>query len=126
MRTEATLWTGVTVYFVVISIIYAAVGGDAAGGVLLAVAVALGGLVAGWSWRYRRTHGDRPADRPDADIADDDGVIGEFPSASLRPLGLAAGMSAIALGVPLGSWMTFAGIAIVASQVALMVRDADS
>ncbi len=126
MRTEATLWTGVTVYFVVISIIYALSGGEAAGGALLAVAVALGGLVAGWSWRYRQTHDDRPADLADADIADDPGVIGEFTSASLRPLGLAVGMSAIVLGIPLGAWMTLAGIAIVASQVALLVRDADS
>lgn len=126
MRTEATLWTGVTLYFVVISIIYALVGGEAAGGALLAVAVALGGLVAGWSWRYRRGRGDRPSDGTDADIADDAGVVGEFAAASLRPLGLAVGMSAIALGVPLGAWMTFAGIAIVASQVALLIRDADS
>jgi Cytochrome c oxidase subunit IV len=126
MRLEATLWTAVAVYFIVIAAIYAAVGGEAAGGALLTIAVAVGGLVAGWSWRYRRSTGDRPSDRTDADIADDAGVVGELPAASLRPLGLAVGMSAIALGVPLGVWMILAGVAIVASQVALLVRDADS
>lgn len=126
MRLESTLWTGVTVYFIGISIIYAVVGGDPAGGALLAVAVFVGGLVAGWTWRMRKIGGDRPSDRTDADISDDAGVIGEFSTASLRPLGLAVGMSAIALGVPLGAWMMLAGLAIVASQVALMVRDADS
>jgi hypothetical protein len=126
MKIEARLWTAATVYFVVITAIYAAIGGDPAGGVLLTVAVAFGGLVAGWTWRTRRRIGDRPADRVDADIADESGVVGEFTTASLRPLGLAVGMSAIVLGVPLGAWMIYAGIAIVASQVALMVRDADS
>jgi hypothetical protein len=126
VRVEAILWTGVTVYFAGITVLYAALSGDPAGGALLTVAVAVGGLVAGWTWRYRRSFGDRPSDRADADIADDAGVVGEFAAASLRPLGLAVGMTAIVLGVPLGTWMILAGVAIVASQVALMVRDADS
>ena len=126
MKLEAMLWTGVTVYFVAITLVYAAVGGDPAGGALLAVAVAVGGLVAGWTWRARRRLGERASDRASADIADDAGVVGEFATASLRPLGLAVGMSAIALGVALGTWMILAGVAIVASQVALMVRDEDS
>jgi hypothetical protein len=38
---------------------------------------------------------------------------------------VAVGMTGIALGVVLGSWMTMAGVALVASQVALLTRDAD-
>ena len=41
-------------------------------------------------------------------------------SASLRPLAPAFGASAAVLGVVLGSWMTIAGVAILASQVALL------
>ena len=52
-------------------------------------------------------------------------VVGVYPTASLRPLALAAGMTAVVLGVTLGSWMLIAGLAIVVSQVALLVRDAD-
>ncbi len=48
-----------------------------------------------------------------------------IPTASLRPLALAAGISASALGFVLGSWMLLGGVAIIASQVALLVRDAD-
>ena len=33
---------------------------------------------------------------------------------------------AIALGVPLGSWMSMGGVAIVASQILLLVRDTDT
>jgi hypothetical protein len=49
-----------------------------------------------------------------------------FASASLRPLALGVGMTGIVLGVVIGVWMLLVGIAIVASQVALLVRDVDS
>lgn len=120
------LWTGVAVHFTAVGIIYATVNGEAAGITLLLLAAGLGGLVAGWLWGWRRRHPEpRPQDRDDADVADETGVVGVYPTASLRPLALATGMSGIALGVPLGSWMSIAGVAIVASQVALLVRDAD-
>ena len=61
----------------------------------------------------------------DADAADEIGVVGVYPTASLRPLALAVGMTATVLGIVVGSWMVIAGAAIVASQVALLVRDAD-
>jgi hypothetical protein len=34
-------------------------------------------------------------------------------------------MTAVAVGVAVGSWMVIAGAAIIASQVALLTRDAD-
>ena len=64
-------------------------------------------------------------DRTDADAVDEVGVVGVYPTASLRPLALGVGITAAVLGVVLGSWMLLAGVAIVASQVALLVRDAD-
>jgi hypothetical protein len=125
VRLESILWAAVTVYFVAVSVLYAAVGGDAGGGVPLGTAALAGGLVAGWSWRWRWRYGVRGADRTDADANEEPGIVGVYTTASLRPLGLATGMVAIALGVPVGDWMVLAGLAIVASQVALMVRDAD-
>jgi hypothetical protein len=126
MKLEMWLWAGVLVYFTVIGALYWLVRGDPAGASLLLMATALGGLVGGWIWDWRRHHDpSRPEDRGDADAADETGVVGVYPTASLRPLALAVGMTAIALGVALGSWMVIAGVAIVASQVALLVRDAD-
>jgi hypothetical protein len=126
VRIELLIWTGVTVFFLVIAGLYALVRGEAAGGALLVMAALLGGLVAGWIWDWRRHNPHpRPQDRVDADAGDDAGVVGVFPTASLRPLALAVGISATVLGVVLGFWMTIAGIAIVASQVALLTRDAD-
>jgi Cytochrome c oxidase subunit IV len=126
MRIELLLWAGVTVHFAWIGVLYAFIGDDPAGAALLLIAAGLGGLVAGWTWSWRRRHrAPRAEDRGDTDAADGIGVVGVYPTASLRPLALATGMTAVVLGVPLGSWMVIAGVAIIASQVALLVRDAD-
>jgi hypothetical protein len=126
MKIEVVLWAGVTIHFAWIGVLYAFVGDDPAGTALLLIAAGLGGLVAGWLWHWRRRHGvRRPEDRVDADAADGIGVVGVYPTASLRPLALATGMTATVLGIVVGSWMAIAGIAIIASQVALLVRDAD-
>jgi hypothetical protein len=126
VKIELLLWAGVTLHFAWIGVLYAFIGDDPAGAALLLIATGLGGLVAGWIWDWRRhNRRPRPEDRADADAADAAGVVGVYPTASLRPLALAFGISATLLGVALGSWMVIAGIAIVASQVALLVRDAD-
>lgn len=126
MRVEAILWTGVTLYFVVIGVIYLLVGGDTTGVSLLLMATGLGGLVAGWTWDWSRTHDDRVEDRADVDASDLTGIVGVYPTASLRPLALAIGTTAMVLGIPLGSWMSMIGLAIVASQVLLLTRDTDT
>lgn len=126
MKIEAILWTGVALFYVVIGVIYSGVGGDTAGVTILFAASGFGGLVAGWTWGWGRRHGQRIEDRGDVDASDLTGVVGVYPTASLRPLALAVGVAAMAIGVPLGSWISLAGVAITASQVLLLVRDSDS
>ena len=126
MRLEAILWTGVTVFYVVIGLIYLAVGGDPAGVTILLAASGLGGLIAGWTWDWGRRHGARVEDHADVDASDLTGVVGVYPTASLRPIALAIGVTAMAIGVPLGSWISMGGLAITASQVLLLVRDSDT
>lgn len=126
MRLEAILWSGVTVYFVVIGVIYLLVGGDTTGISLLLMGAGLGGLVAGWTWSWHRDHTERIQDRGDVDASDLIGIVGVYPTASLRPVALAIGTTAIVLGIALGSWMSMAGLALVASQVMLLTRDADT
>jgi hypothetical protein len=126
MKVSILLWAGVTVHFAWIGVLYGFIGDDPAGTALLLIATGLGGLVAGWLWDWQRRHRTRrPEDRVDADAPDGIGVVGVYPTASLRPLALATGMTATVLGVVVGSWMAIAGIAIIASQVGLLVRDAD-
>lgn len=126
MRLEAILWTGVTVYFAAIGLVYLSVGGDATGVALLLIATGLGGLVAGWTWHWTRRHDERVEDRADVDAIDHTGVVGVYPTASLRPIALAAGTTAVLVGVAIGSWLSMIGIAVVTSQLLLLTHDSDT
>jgi hypothetical protein len=126
VRLETLLWGAVTVYFAVIGVVYLLTGGDAAGVTLLLTASAFGGLIAGWTWDWGRHHGERIEDQGDTDASDLTGVVGVYPTASLRPLALAMGVAAMVVGIPVGSWLSMIGIAVVASQVLLLVRDTDT
>ncbi len=126
MRLETLLWSGVTVYFGVIGVIYLFVSDDPVGVSVLLSATGLGGLVAGWSWDWGRRHGERIEDQAEADASDATGIVGVYPTESLRPVALAVGSTALLLGIPLGSWLSMIGLAIIASQVMLLVRDLDT
>ena len=127
MRLETIMWTGLTLFYVAIGVIYWLVDGDPAGASLLLMATGLGGLIAGWMWGWRRHNAHpRPADRGDADVEDEVGVVGV---STRRP---ACGRWSSASGSPppcsapcSGSWMLLVGVAITLSQVALLTRDAD-
>lgn len=120
------LWSGVAIFYAVIGVIYMFVGGDPAGVTILLIATGFGGLVAGWTWDWGRRHGERLEDHADSDAADSIGVVGVYPTESLRPVALAVGVTALLAGIPLGSWLSMVGLAIVASQVMLLVRDMDT
>ena len=126
MRLSRLIWLGGVVHFAFFAAVYAIVGDDAAGLTLFVAGIAFAALIAFWTAIWWRRHGDLSADDVAADAADDAGPIGVFASASLRPLALGVGMTGIVLGVVLGVWMLLVGIAIVLSQVALLVRDVDS
>jgi hypothetical protein len=115
VKIEWTIWVGGLVFAAAIAIVYAIVGDEPAGITLLVCAVAFMSIVAGWITMWRLRHGDRPSDDTDADMA-----------AASEPIGVFAGMTAIVLGLVLGIWLTLIGSAIVASQVALLIRDIDS
>jgi hypothetical protein len=79
---------------------------------MLLMATALGGLVSGSIWDWRRHHAHPlPADQLHADANEETGVVGVVPSASACPLALAVGATGIVLGVVIGSWTLLAGIA---------------
>lgn len=126
MKLEAILWSGVVVYFAVIGLSYLALGGDTAGVALLLAATGLGGLIAGWTWDWTRRNPPRIEDLADSDASDLTGIVGIYPTTSLRPIALAAGTACMMLGIIIGSWLSMIGIAIVASQVLLLVRDTDT
>jgi hypothetical protein len=126
VRLSWVIWVGGVVHFTFFAIVYAIVADDAAGLTLFTAGIAFTALVAGSTWVWWRRHGDLASDRAEPDASEQSGPVGVFAAASLRPLALGAGMTGIVLGVVIGMWMTLVGLAIVASQVALLVRDTDS
>jgi hypothetical protein len=126
MKVETWLWSALTLFYVVLGLIYTAISDDPVGSSILWIASAFGGLIAGWTWDWGRRHGDRPEDRLDATVADAVGPVGVYPTASLRPFALAVGATALGVGIVLGSWMSMGGLAIIMSQVFLLVRDLDT
>ena len=127
MRLALAIWLGGVVHYAAFAVIYAIATDEAAGEVLLIGGIPFAALGAGWTWVWYRHHRDQmPSDRADADVGEGAGPVGVFPAASLRPLTLGVGMTGIVLGLVIGIWMTLVGLAIVASQVALLVRDVDS
>jgi hypothetical protein len=126
MNITRLIWLGLVAHFAFFTAVYAIVGDDNAGLTLLAAGIAFAALVCGWTWVWWRRHDELSADREDADTPDDAGPVGVFTSASLRPLAVGVGMTGIVLGVVIGVWMLLVGIAIVISQVALLVRDVDT
>ncbi|MFN3220109.1 MAG: cytochrome c oxidase subunit 4 [Acidimicrobiales bacterium] len=126
MRLEAILWGLAALYYVVIGFLYLVLSdGEPAGTALLLAGAGFGGLVAGWLWHWHRGNAVRAEDVATADANDEVGIVGVYPSASLRPLGIAVGMIGTVTGIAVGLWMTLSGLAILASQVVLLVRDAD-
>jgi hypothetical protein len=126
MRVEAILWSLVVVYFALMGVVYIAFGGEPAGIVLLFGGAGLGGLVAGWTWDWTRRNAPRVEDQAETDASDLSGIIGIYPTTSLRPIALAFGTASIMLGIAIGSWLSMIGLAVVASQVLLLVRDTDT
>lgn len=109
MRIEAILWTGTGVFFALIATVYLATGGEAAGASMLLVGAGFGALVAGWLWRATSGRQPRAEDRANADMADEAGPVGTFVTGSLEPLWLGLAMTAVTLGLVIGTWLSALG-----------------
>ncbi len=125
MRIQAILWTLVAAFYGILGVIYLALSGEPAGSVILLVGCAFGGLIAGWLWHWQQHHPTPAADLVDADAGDEAGLVGVYTTDSIRPLALAAAFAGIWVGLVVGIWLTGVGLALMASQIALIVRDTD-
>ena len=87
-------------FYVVIGVLYFLVGGDPAGVTILLMATGLGGLIVGGRGTGDVVTVERVEDDPDSDAADSTGVVGVYPTESLRPVALAVGATALLAGIP--------------------------
>jgi cytochrome c oxidase subunit IV len=124
MRTEARVFLGVTVFFVVIGLIYWFTSYEDAGAVMLA-ACAVMGIVAGGAIMVL-SHGapTRAEDDPDASIAEGEGPVDVFPTQSIWPFAVGASATVAASGFAFGAWLVLIGAGALAVTLVCWILEA--
>ncbi len=104
MKSEAWIFGGVTLFFVIVSPVYWYMSGEWAGTAGLIMTALLAGMVTVYLGFHASKMEPRPEDRQDAEIADGAGELGFFPPYSWWPLWCACTLAVIVYGVALGAW----------------------
>ena len=104
MKSEAWIFGGVTLFFVIVSPVYWYMSGEWAGTAGLIMTALLAGMVTVYLGFHASKMEPRPEDRQDAEIADGAGELGFFPPYSWWPLWCGGSLAVIVYGVALGAW----------------------
>jgi hypothetical protein len=112
MKLESFIFLGVSLFFVLIGVVYWFTSYEDTGTTLLAGAALLGVLAGGYLLRQSRRIAPRPEDRADATLADGAGEVRQFPGPSVWPFVLAFGATVLGTGLVFGVWVVILGISI--------------
>ena len=124
MKVSWQLFIGLSVFYVVMTIIYWQVGGEPVGigGMLLAAALA--GMVGFYLWFTQRRIGQiLPEDNLTALIADGAGDLGFYSPHSWWPLPVALSMCALTLSLIIGWWLTVISLGALVISIIGMVTE---
>ncbi len=109
MRTEARVFLGVTVFFVIIGLIYWFTSYEDAGSVMLAASAVMGVVAGGAIMVLSRGAPTRAEDDPDATIAQGAGPVDVFPTQSIWPFAVGLSAAVTASGFAFGAWLVLVG-----------------
>ncbi|MDP1850808.1 MAG: cytochrome c oxidase subunit 4 [Candidatus Planktophila sp.] len=124
MKVNWQLFTGLAVFYVIMTVIYWYVGGEPVGigGMLLAAGLA--GMVGFYVWFTQKRIGEiLPEDSLTAEIADGAGELGFYSPHSWWPLPVALSSCAMGLGLIIGWWLTLIGVGALIISVIGMVTE---
>ena len=124
MKVNWQLFTGLAVFYVIMTVIYWYVGGKPVGigGMLLAAGLA--GMVGFYVWFTQKRIGViLPEDSLTAEIADGAGELGFYSPHSWWPLPVALSSCTMGLGLIIGWWLTLIGIGALIISVIGMVTE---
>ena len=106
MKANWKLFTFLSVFYVIMTVIYWAVGGEPVGITGMILAACLAGMVGFYLWFTQKRIGVAiPSDNDDAEIADDAGELGFYSPHSWWPLPVALSATALSLGLIIGWWL---------------------
>lgn len=124
MKVNWQLFTGLAVFYVIMTVIYWYVGGEPVGigGMLLAACLA--GMVGFYVWFTQKRIGTiLPEDNVTGEIADGAGELGFYSPHSWWPLPVALSACTMGLGLIIGWWLTLIGVGAIMISVIGMVTE---
>jgi hypothetical protein len=124
MKVNWQLFVGLSVFYVIMTVIYWYVGGEAVGITGMLLAACLAGMVGFYLWFTQKRIGTvMPADNLTAEIADGAGELGFYSPHSWWPLPVALSACVFALGLIIGWWLSLIGLGALVISIIGMVTE---
>jgi hypothetical protein len=124
MKASWRLFGGLSVFYVLVTIIYWQVGGEPVGIAGMLLAACLAGMVAFYVWFTQKRIGvTLPEDNLTAEISDGAGELGFYSPHSWWPLPVALSACTMGLGLIVGWWLTLIGVGSLMISVIGMVTE---
>ncbi|MGA4507059.1 cytochrome c oxidase subunit 4 [Propionibacteriaceae bacterium G1746] len=112
MKTEQKIFGALVLYFVVVGAAYYVMSKELVGTVALGLSAVMCAIITVYLGVAGKSTGKRLEDDVDAEIYQGAGTLGFFAPKSIWPLWVAITLSLIALGPPLGWWLTIVGFGV--------------
>jgi hypothetical protein len=124
MNANWKLFSGLSVFYVIMAVIYYYVGGEAVGITGMILAACLAGMVGFYIWFTQKRIGFAiPSDNDEAEIADDAGELGFYSPHSWWPLPVALSATAMSVGLLIGWWLVLIALGVLVISIIGMVTE---
>ena len=124
MKASWKLFGGLSVFYVIMTVIYWQVGGESVGIAGMLLSSCLAGMVGFYVWFTQKRIGvTLPEDNLTAEIADGAGELGFYSPHSWWPLPVALSMCALTLSLIIGWWLTVISLGALVISIIGMVTE---
>ena len=111
MKTSWILFVGLSVFYIILAVIYRQVGGEPVGITAISLSAGLALIVGFYLWFTSRRLGNLlPEDNQQGEIADSAGEMGFFSPHSWWPLPVALSACAVGVGLIIGWWLVLIAV----------------
>jgi hypothetical protein len=124
MKASWKLFGGLSVFYVIMTVIYWQVGGEEVGIAGMLLSACLAGMVGFYVWFTQKRIGvTLPDDNLTAELADGAGELGFYSPHSWWPLPVAVSACVFALGLIIGWWLSLIGLGALVISIIGMVTE---
>jgi hypothetical protein len=124
MKASWKLFGGLSVFYVIMTVIYWQIGGEEVGIAGMLLSACLAGMVGFYVWFTQKRIGvTLPEDNLTAEIADGAGELGFYSPHSWWPLPVALSACVFALGLIIGWWLSLIGLGALVISIIGMVTE---